>query len=119
MADPIIILPDPENSPDSRAFFPSRVFFPSPQAKLAKSGAIELVAQVTWPTPPPGGVSYGWSSLTPGTVQVQSPGTLRSSILGLRPGKTEVEFSAIGNGVFGQPPPHGTRRVSNFVCPSS
>lgn len=77
----IIILPNPENSADSRAFFPSR---------QDKSGVIELVADVRNAS---AGATHRWSAPDPTTITVDSPGSLRTRILALKPGRTAVDFT--------------------------
>lgn len=77
----VIILPPPENSPDSRAFFPSR---------NDKSGVIELVADVR---NAPAGATHRWTRPDVSAVTLNSPTSLRTRILGLKPGLTQVDFT--------------------------
>lgn len=77
----IIILPDPQNSPDSRAFFPSR---------NDKSGVIEVAAIVR---NAPSGATYHWTRTDVDAMTIDSPGSLQTLVRGLKPGKHELDFT--------------------------
>ena len=77
----IIILPTSKNSPDARAFFPSR---------NDKSGAIELEADVR---NAPAGSSFRWNGPDPAAITLDSPSSLRTRLRGLRPGRAPVDFT--------------------------
>lgn len=77
----IIILPDPQNSPDSRAFFPSR---------NDKSGVIEVAAIVR---NAPSGATYHWTRTDVDAMTIDSPGGLQTLVRGLKPGKHELDFT--------------------------
>lgn len=77
----IIILPAPESDPDSRSFFPSR---------QDKGGVSEMVADVR---NAPSGASHRWTRPDSAAITVESPESLRTRILGLRPGLTTADFT--------------------------
>ncbi|WP_420545292.1 hypothetical protein [Nitrosopumilus sp.] len=76
-----IVLQNPQNSSDSRSFFPSR---------NDKSGIIELVAEVRNLQP---GDTFRWTRPDPADINVNSPTSLRTRIQTLHPGRTEVDFT--------------------------
>jgi hypothetical protein len=86
LARTIIILPTPESSPDSRAFFPSR---------NDKSGIIE-VAAIIRNTPP--GATHRWTRTDTSAMTIDSQGSLRTHVRGLMPGLHELDFTVRDSG---------------------
>lgn len=76
-----IILPSPQNDPDSRAFFPSR---------NDKTGVIEVLAEIR--NAPPGG-SHRWTRTDVDAIMIDSQGSLRTTVRGLKSGKHELDFT--------------------------
>jgi len=76
-----IILPNPQNDPDSRAFFPSR---------NDKTGVIEVLAQLT---NAPSGGSHRWTRTDVDAMTIDSQGSLRTLVRGLKSGLHELDFT--------------------------
>ncbi|MGN2390370.1 hypothetical protein [Pelomicrobium sp. G1] len=79
-ARPVIILPPAINSPDARAFFPSR---------QDKSGVTTLRAEVR---NAPAGATFRWSRPDPTTLTIDAPNSAQTLVRGVKPGLTELDF---------------------------
>src|SRR6185436_5394578 len=77
----LINLPSPQNDPDSRAFFPSR---------NDKTGAIEVLAQLR---NSPSGASHRWTRTDVDSMTIDSQGSLRTIVRGLKSGLHELDFT--------------------------
>ncbi|UFS63484.1 hypothetical protein LOH54_04970 [Sulfurimonas sp. HSL-3221] len=76
-----IILPTPQSSPDSRAFFPSRD---------DKSGVIEVAAQIN---NAPSGGSHRWTRPDVDAMDIDAQNSLRTIVRGKKPGLQELDFT--------------------------
>ena len=85
-ARPVIILPPVTNAPENRAFGAGA-------ADL--SAVIDIEATVR---NAPSGASYRWSRPDPTTLSVDTPNDLRTRVRGVRPGRTELDFSVHDTG---------------------
>jgi hypothetical protein len=77
----VIMLPSPQNDPESRAFFPST---------NDKRGLIELHAQLK---NAPSGGSHRWTRTDVGAMTIDSPESLRTLVRGLGSGPHELDFT--------------------------